>query len=96
MLLVQSALNEGDNKEANLTQESDSNDNLDEKWDAFYDLKDTQTGVSYINQLLTNPPERVSGIFILLISPSVIEINSRTSFFAVSALTCGLHIVIYF
>jgi hypothetical protein len=28
--------------------------------------------------------------------PSVIEINSRTSFFAVSALTCGLHIVIYF
>jgi hypothetical protein len=44
----QSALNEGDNKEANLTQESDNNDNLDEKWDAFYDLKDTQTGVSYI------------------------------------------------
>jgi hypothetical protein len=31
-----------------------------------------------------------SGIFILLISPSVIEINSRTSFFAVSALTCDV------
>jgi hypothetical protein len=30
------------------------------------------------------------------IPPFVIEINSRPSFFAVSALTCGLHIVIYF
>jgi hypothetical protein len=36
---------------------------LGKKWDAFYDLKDTQTGVSYINQLLTNPPERVCYIF---------------------------------
>jgi hypothetical protein len=53
--MKQSALNEGDNKEANLTQESDSNDNLGKKWDAFYDLKDTQTDVSYINQLPTNP-----------------------------------------
>jgi myo-inositol-1-phosphate synthase len=51
------------NKEANLTQESDSNDNLDEKWDAFYNLKDTQTDVSYINQLPTNPPKRVCYIF---------------------------------
>jgi spore cortex formation protein SpoVR/YcgB (stage V sporulation) len=46
------ASNNADNKEANPTQESDSNDSLDKKWDAFYDLKDTQTDVSYINQLL--------------------------------------------
>ena len=59
----QSALNEGDNKEANLTQESNSNEILDGKWDAFYDLKDTQTDVSYINQLPTNLPKRVCYIF---------------------------------
>jgi hypothetical protein len=44
---------------ANPTQESDSNDNLGKKWDAFYNLKDTQTDVSYINQLPTNPPKRI-------------------------------------
>jgi hypothetical protein len=83
--------------------------NLGKKWDAFYNLKDTQTDVSYINQLPTNPPKRICYIFdwivkltdqeeisISSIPSSVIEINSRTSFFAVSALTCGLHIVIYF
>jgi phage terminase large subunit GpA-like protein len=32
----QSASNKGDNKEANSTQKSDSNDNLGKKWDAFY------------------------------------------------------------
>jgi hypothetical protein len=32
------ASNKGDNKEANPTQESDSNDSLDKKWDAFYDI----------------------------------------------------------
>jgi hypothetical protein len=34
-------------------------DNLGKKWDAFYNLKDTQTDVSYINQLPTNPPKRI-------------------------------------
>jgi hypothetical protein len=59
----QLASNKGDNKEANSRQESDSNDNLGKKWDAFYNLKDTQTDVSYINQLPTNPPKRICYIF---------------------------------
>jgi hypothetical protein len=57
----QLASNKGDNKEANSRQESDSNDNLGKKWDAFYNLKDTQTDVSGQRLSLSNTLIHVAG-----------------------------------